>query len=91
MMQANKMVIMGRFHSYLEDKNVLIISLPDDNTALIPIVLWGKKLNENIKLLSYGDLLGVTAYFVKGKGKFCKVQAEKVTFMQGSNAGKEAN
>lgn len=89
-MKANKMVIMGRFHSYLEDKNVLIISLPEDDTALIPIALWGKELNENIKLLSYGDLVGVTAYFVKGRGKFCKVQAEKVTFMQGSNAGKEA-
>lgn len=78
------------FHSYLEDKNVLIISLPGDETALIPIVLWGTMLNENIKFLSYGDLVGVTAYFVKGKGKFCRIQAEKVTFLQGEHAGKEA-
>ena len=90
-MTTNKMIIMGRFHSYIEDKNVLIVSLPSDDTALIPIALWGNKLNENIKLLSYGDLVGVTAYFVKSKGKFCKIQAEKVTFMQGANAGKEAN
>lgn len=90
-MNANKMVIMGRFHSYLEDKNVLIVYLPDDEDALIPITLWGNKLNENIKLLSYGDLVGITASFVKSKGKFCKIQAEKVTFMQGANAGKEAN
>ena len=90
-MNANKMVILGRFHSYLEDKNVLIVSLPDDADALIPIVLFGKKLNENMKLLSYGALVGITAYFVKGKGKFCKIQAEKVTFMQGPDAGKEAN
>lgn len=90
-MKANRMVIMGRFHSYLEDKNVLIISLPEDDTALIPIALWGHKLNENIKLLSYGDLVGVTAHFVKSKGKFCKIQAEKVTFLQGLNAGEEVN
>lgn len=84
------MVLLVRFHSYLEDKNVLIISLPEDEDALVPITLYGNKLNENIKLLSYGDLVGVTAYFVKSKGKFCKIQAEKVTFMQGANAGKEA-
>ena len=90
-MVANRFAIIGRFYSYLEDKNILIISLPEDEDALIPIVLWGNKLNENIKSLSYGDLVGITANFVKSKGKFCKIQADKVTFMQGANAGKEAN
>lgn len=90
-MKANRMVILGRFHSYLDDKNILIISLPEDESALIPITLFGNKLNENIKFLSYGDLVGVTAHFVKSKGKFCKIQAEKVTFLQGPNAGEEVN
>lgn len=90
-MKANRMVILGRFHSYLDDKHILIISLPEDESALIPITLWGNKLNENIKFLSYGDLVGVTGHFVKSKGKFCKIQAEKVTFLQGPNAGEEVN
>lgn len=86
-MQANKFVILGYFHSLLEDKKVLIISLPDDKEALIPFSIT-KNFIDNLKLLSPGDLVGVTGSFVKSHGKFCKLQAEKVTFMQGKDAGK---
>lgn len=86
-MQANKFVVLGYFHSLLEDKKVLIISLPDDKEALIPFSIT-KNFIDNLKLLSPGDLVGVTGGFVKSHGKFCKLQAEKVTFMQGKNAGK---
>ena len=89
-MQANKFVVLGYFHSLLEDKKVLIISLPDDKEALIPFSIT-KNFIDNLKLLSPGDLVGVTGDFVKSNGKFCKLQAEKVTFMQGKNAGKEAS
>lgn len=89
-MVVNKMVIMCRFYAYLEDKNVLIVSLPEDEEALIPIALSGSALVANIKLLNPGDFLGVSASFVKGNGKFCKIQATRITFMQGPSAGKEA-
>lgn len=88
--KANRFVVLGYFHSLIEDKKVLILSLPDDSDALLPFSIT-KNFIDNLKLLSPGDLIGVTGGFVKSNGKFCKLQAEKVTFMQGTNAGKEAN
>lgn len=89
-MEANRFVVLGYFHSLLEDKKVLILSLPKDRDALLPFSIT-KNFIDNLKLLSPGDLVGVTGGFVKSNGKFCKLQAEKVTFLQGEHAGKEAN
>lgn len=85
--KANRFVVLGYFHSLLEDKKVLIVSLPDDSEALLPFSIT-KNFIDNLKLLSPGDLVGITGCFVKSNGKFCKLHAEKVTFMQGINAGK---
>lgn len=88
---SSNMVIVGRIDSYLEDDNLLIVSLLDDEKALIAITLSGTRLNKNIKLLSYRDIVGVKAHFKKGNGKYCNIQADAITLMQGPNSGKEAN
>lgn len=86
-LKANRFVVLGNFHSVIEDKKVLILSLPEDNEALLPFSITKNTIN-NLKLLSPGDLIGVTGAFVRSNGKFCKLQAEKITFMQGKHAGK---
>lgn len=81
-MESSSIVIRGRFHSYSEDKNILVVSLHKDSTALVNISLCGTRLKEAMKYLSYGDEVGVLACFVKGEGKYCDIQADKITFMQ---------
>ena len=88
---SSNMVIVGRVDSYLEDDNLLIVSLLDNEKALIAITLSGTRLKENIKFLSYGDIVGVKAHFEKSNGKYCNIQADTITLMQGPNSGKEVN
>lgn len=91
MLASNSFSLLGYFYQYLENKSVLILSLSDDPDALVPFSLEGKALNDNMKLLHKGDLVGVTGSFVKGSGKFCRLKASRVTFLQGEHAGKEVS
>jgi hypothetical protein len=84
-------IIKGRVDSYLEDYDILIVSLLNKKKSLIPITLSGTRLKENIKLLSYGDIVGVKAHFENGNGKYCDIQADNITLMQRPNSGKEVS
>lgn len=78
----NRILLTANFHSFLKDKDVLVVFLPKDKDALIPISLCNNNLKKNIHLLSYGDVLQISARFAKSKGKFCKIEIEKIVFEQ---------
>lgn len=84
-------IIKGRIDSYLEEYNILVVSLLNKKKSLVPVTLSGTRLIENIKLLSYGDIVGVKAHFENGNGKYCNIQADNITLIQGPNFEKEVN
>lgn len=84
-------IIQGRVDSYLEEYNILVVSLLNKKKSLVPVTLSGTRLIENIKLLSYGDIVGVKAHFVEGNGKYCNIQADTITLKHRPNSGKEVN
>ena len=84
-------IIQGRIDSYLEDYNILVVSLLNKKKSLVPVTLADTRLIENIKLLSYGDIVGVKAHFVDGNGKYCNIQADTITLMQKPNSVKEVS
>jgi hypothetical protein len=75
----NFVLIIGRLHAFLPDKSIVIVSLMEDSTALIPIGELSPGMKDNLKMLSEGTVLGIRAQFVKSSSRFCRLRADRIT------------
>lgn len=77
----NFVIIIGRLHALLPDKAIVIISLMEDSTALVPISELSPGMIENLKMLSEGTVLGIKAHFAKSSSRFCRLCVDRITSM----------
>jgi hypothetical protein len=81
MSDMNRIMLLARLHSHIPEKHIIIVSLLNDSTALVPIFYCSDVLEENLKTLTKDDMVGIVAHFDKSSSDFCRVYADKISLL----------